>query len=140
MAPERVRDLPRDGARGVQRGRGGAGERAQREELLHEVARKGERRERSRREGRHGLGYGLGLFGLIGWSVSVPTLLGIALGVWIDRSRPSPYSWTLMLMLVGIVVGCFNAWFWLRREGGLDDLPPDDRRRDRGDGPSGGAR
>ena len=80
-----------------------------------------ERRARARREGRHGLGYGLGLFGLVGWSVAVPTVLGIALGVWIDRRFPSPYSWTLMLLFVGVVLGCFNAWFWLRREGGLDD-------------------
>jgi len=135
MAPERVRDLPRagDGARAADGAQGqGAGHR---DELLREVARKGERRERARREGRHGLGFGLGLFGLIGWSVSVPSLLGIALGVWIDRRFPSPYSWTLMLMLVGIVVGCLNAWFWLRREGGLDDEPPDDP----DDGRAGGA-
>lgn len=129
MAPERVRDLP--GADGGAQGRGAR----HRDELLREVARKGERRERARREGRHGLGYGLGLFGLIGWSVSVPTLLGIALGVWIDRRYPSPYAWTLMLMLAGIVLGCLNAWFWLRREGGLDDEPPAGPR----DGPAGGA-
>jgi ATP synthase protein I len=139
MAPERVRDLPaaEGGARADGGARAGGGARAegQRAELLREVARKGQRRERARREGRHGLGYGLGLFGLIGWSVSVPTLLGIALGVWIDRRYPSPYAWTLMLMLVGIVLGCLNAWFWLRREGGLDDEPPAGPR----DGPAGGA-
>jgi ATP synthase protein I len=152
MAPERVRDLPRDGVRDGARDRA-SGNPAPRpgDELLREVARKGERRERARREGRHGLGYGLGLFGLIGWSVAVPTLLAIALGVWIDRRYPSPYSWTLMLMFVGIVVGCLNAWFWLRREGGLDDEPPRVPRDrpppgpgtrpppGRGDGPSGGA-
>jgi ATP synthase protein I len=149
MAPERVRDLPRagdgarpgDGARDPARAPGRTADApAPRpgEELLREVARKGERRERARREGRHGLGYGLGLFGLIGWSVAVPTLLGIALGVWIDRRFPSPYSWTLMLMFVGIVVGCLNAWFWLRREGGLDDAPPGGPRGPR-DGPPGGA-
>ena len=67
-----------------------APERERHDHLLGEVARKSERRARSRREGRHGLGYGLGLFGLIGWSVAVPTVLGIALGVWIDRRFPSP--------------------------------------------------
>jgi len=91
------------------------------DELLRQVDRKSARRARARREGRHGLGYGLGLFGLIGWSVAVPTLLGIALGVWIDRRSASPYSWTLMLMLFGVVLGCLNAWFWLRKEGGFDD-------------------
>jgi ATP synthase protein I len=91
------------------------------EAMLRHVESKGERRERARREGRHGLGYGLGMFGLVGWSVAVPTLLGIALGVWIDRTTASPYSWTLMLMLIGLVIGCFNAWYWLRKEGGWDD-------------------
>jgi len=122
MAPERVRDLPEDRPSAGD----AAGGRAQGHEMLHEVARKGARRVRARREGRHGLGYGLGLFGLIGWSVSVPTLLGIALGVWVDRTTASPYSWTLMLMLVGVVLGCLNAWYWLRREGGLDDAAAGD--------------
>ena len=126
MAPERVRDLPRAGARagdGAQGPDPASGSPAPRpgDELLREVARKGERRERARREGRHGLGYGLGLFGLIGWSVAVPTMLGIALGVWIDRRYPSPYSWTLMMMIAGVAIGCLNAWFWLRKEAGLDD-------------------
>jgi ATP synthase protein I len=116
MAPERPPGGPGPRPSGG-RGRG----RRPRDELLHEVARKGARRERSRREGRHGLGYGLGLFGLVGWSVAVPTLLGIALGVWIDRRYPSPYAWTLMLMVVGVAIGCLNAWFWLQKEAGLDD-------------------
>lgn len=98
-----------------------ASDPARRDDLVGEVARKSERRARARREGRRGLGYGLGLFGLIGWSVAVPSVLGIALGVWIDRRFPSPYSWTLMLLFVGVVLGCLNAWFWLQREGGLDD-------------------
>ena len=101
-----------------------APDRERRDPLVHEVERKSARRARARREGRQGLGYGLGLFGLIGWSVAVPTVLGIALGVWIDRRFPSPYSWTLMGLFVGVVLGCLNAWFWLRREGGLDDDAP----------------
>ncbi len=64
--------------------------------------------------------FGLGTFGLIGWSVAVPTLLGIALGVWIDRSYASRFSWTLMLMFAGLVIGCLNAWYWLKREGKID--------------------
>lgn len=52
-------------------------------------------------------------FGIVGWSVALPTLLGIALGVWIDRSWPSPYSWTLILLSMGAAVGCLNAWRWV---------------------------
>lgn len=60
--------------------------------------------------------FGLGMFGLVGWSVSIPTVVGVALGVWIDYKWPSQYSWTLMLLVIGIVIGCLNAWFWVSRE------------------------
>jgi len=60
--------------------------------------------------------FGLGMFGLVGWSVSIPTVVGIALGVWIDLRWTSRYSWTLMLLIIGIAIGCLNAWFWVSRE------------------------
>jgi ATP synthase protein I len=60
--------------------------------------------------------FGLGMFGLVGWSVSIPTVVGIALGVWIDLRWPSRYSWALMLLIIGIAIGCLNAWFWVSRE------------------------
>jgi ATP synthase protein I len=91
-------------------------ERGPPDELLETVQRKEARKQRARREGEHGLAFGLGLFGLVGWSVAIPTLLGIGLGVWIDTRSDGPYSWTLMLMLVGVIVGCLNAWYWVRKE------------------------
>ena len=60
--------------------------------------------------------FGLGMSGLIGWSVTVPTLLGAAIGVWVDRHHPSAYSWTLMLLLIGLIIGCLNAWHWVESE------------------------
>jgi len=57
--------------------------------------------------------FGLGMSGLIGWSVTVPTLIGAALGIWVDKHYPSTYSWTLMLLLMGLIIGCFNAWHWV---------------------------
>ncbi len=59
------------------------------------------------------LWFGLGVFGVVGWSVALPTLLGIALGLWIDRTWPSRYSWTLTLLFAGVMVGCANAWYWV---------------------------
>ena len=26
------------------------------------------------------------------------------------------YSWTLMLLGVGVILGCLNAWFWVSKE------------------------
>jgi ATP synthase protein I len=60
--------------------------------------------------------FGLGMSGLVGWSVTIPTLIGTALGIWIDKHYPSTYSWTLMLLLIGLIIGCFNAWHWVHSE------------------------
>lgn len=60
--------------------------------------------------------FSLGLFGLVGWSVTLPTLAGVALGVWIDRHWPGRVSWTLTLLLVGVALGCANAWHWVEHE------------------------
>ena len=59
---------------------------------------------------------GLGMFGLVGWSIVVPTLLGVALGMWLDRRFPSRYSWTLTLLVCGLILGCLNAWHWISSE------------------------
>jgi ATP synthase protein I len=81
-----------------------------------QVSEKATRKIQARREGDRSIWAGLGLFGIVGWSVMIPTLLGIALGIWIDKRFPSPYSWTLMLLFVGVVLGCWNAWYWIQRE------------------------
>lgn len=98
-------------------GRSGA---AAPDDLADTVARKEARKQRARQEGKHGWAHGFGMFGMVGWSVAVPTLLGIALGVWIDSRSTSGYSWTLMLMIAGLVVGGINAWYWVSKESESD--------------------
>ncbi len=63
-----------------------------------------------------GVWFGLGMMGLVGWSVVVPTLLGAALGLWLDERYPGGRSWTLALLIAGLVLGCFNAWHWVAKE------------------------
>lgn len=86
------------------------------DDLAHTVARKEARKLRARAERDRGWAHGFGMFGMVGWSVAVPTVLGIALGVWLDSRYASPYSWTLMLMIAGLLVGALNAWYWVSRE------------------------
>lgn len=86
------------------------------DELARRVERKVERRLAARARGRHSVWFGLGMFGLVGWAVAVPTVLGIALGLWLDRHWPARISWTLTLLFGGILMGCVNAWYWLQRE------------------------
>jgi len=63
-----------------------------------------------------GVWFGLGMTGLIGWSVVVPTLLGTALGIWLDKHYPGTHSWTLTLLISGLALGCLNAWHWVSME------------------------
>lgn len=59
---------------------------------------------------------GLGMMGLVGWSVAVPTVLGAALGIWLDKRYPGVHSWTLTLLIAGLAAGCLNAWHWVAKE------------------------
>ncbi|MGK7907854.1 MAG: AtpZ/AtpI family protein [Synechococcus sp.] len=81
-----------------------------------QIREKSTRKQQARQEGERGVWFWMGTFGLVGWSVSIPTLIGIAIGAWIDRRWPSQYSWTLMLLFVGVAIGCWNAWYWIREE------------------------
>ncbi|MEP6668656.1 MAG: AtpZ/AtpI family protein [Chthoniobacter sp.] len=74
------------------------------------------RKLKARRHGTPGVWFGLGMMGLIGWSVTVPTLLGAALGLWLDEHHPGTHSWTLALLVAGLLIGCFNAWHWVAKE------------------------
>lgn len=87
-----------------------------RRDLEQEIATKQERKIQARREGDRSVWFGLGMFGLVGWAVAVPALIGVAIGLWIDSSWPSRFSWTLMLLVFGVVIGCLNAWWWVQRE------------------------
>jgi ATP synthase protein I len=84
--------------------------------LAEEVGAKAARKLRARRHATPGVWFGLGMMGLIGWSVVVPTLLGAALGLWLDRRHRGTHSWTLALLVAGLAVGCWNAWQWVAKE------------------------
>jgi ATP synthase protein I len=60
---------------------------------------------------------GLGTFGMIGWSIVVPTVGGAFLGLWLDRVAPQSFSWTIALILGGVVLGGLIAWAWVEKEG-----------------------
>ena len=83
---------------------------------------KAEKRRLAAKDNReHSVWFGLGAFGVIGWSVVTPTLVGVAIGWWIDRAYPSRYSWALMLMFCGLAIGCVTAWQWIANESQHDD-------------------
>jgi ATP synthase protein I len=81
-----------------------------------QVDRQAKRRIRAKHNAGKGVWFGLGMMGLIGWSIVVPTLLGAALGQWIDSQHGGNRSWTLALLIAGLVLGCWNAWRWVSKE------------------------
>ncbi len=81
-----------------------------------QVGAKAARKLKARRHATPGVWFGLGMMGLIGWSVVVPTLAGAALGLWLDTRHPGTHSWTLALLVAGLAIGCWNAWQWVAKE------------------------
>lgn len=84
--------------------------------LAGQVGSKAARKLQAQQNPSPGVWFGLGMMGLIGWSVTVPTLLGASLGLWLDQKYPGQHAWTLALLMAGLVIGCFNAWHWVSKE------------------------
>ena len=98
------------------------------EAFIRQVKAKAALKLKAQRIGDQTVWFGLGMVGLIGWSVALPTLLGIVLGAWLDRRHPGAHSWTLPLLAGGLIIGCANAWRWVARE--LFTIDQKDDRRD----------
>ncbi|TXD48637.1 AtpZ/AtpI family protein [Polaribacter sp. IC073] len=81
----------------------------------NEISKKEHRKLKALRN-KNSVWFGLGLMGMVGWSVAMPSLAGAALGVWLDTSYPQSFSWTLTLLLVGIITGGIIAWYWVLKE------------------------
>ena len=84
--------------------------------LGEEVGAKAARKLKAQRNSAPGVWFGLGMMGLIGWSVVIPTLIGAALGIWLDQHHPGKHPWTLALLAAGLALGCLNAWHWVAKE------------------------
>jgi len=80
-----------------------------------EVNRKENRKLKAQGKNNGSVWFGFGMFGMIGWSVAVPTVLGVALGIWLDKTYPVSFSWTLTCLFLGLVVGSL-AWSWVAKE------------------------
>jgi ATP synthase protein I len=84
--------------------------------IVSEVGLREERMLKARQTKMRSVWQGFGFFGLIGWSVVVPTLIGAGIGRWLDRTWPGDRSWTLIFLIGGLTLGCFNAAHWVLKE------------------------
>ena len=85
--------------------------------LVGQIGANAARKLKARRNPSASVYFGLGMMGMVGWSVVIPTLLGTALGVWLDKRHPGAHSWTLALLVAGLALGSLNAWHWVAKEG-----------------------
>lgn len=84
-------------------------------EIIHH---KVDQRLKASKEKGGSLFFGLGMFGVVGWTITIPTLLMTLLGRWLDSLYLGQISWTLTCLLIGMAIGCLMAWHWINREGG----------------------
>ena len=95
--------------------------------FAEQVGTKAARKLKAQRNSTQGVWFGLGMMGLVGWSVTVPTLFGAALGIWLDKHHPGQHPWTLALLMAGLAIGCLNAWHWVdKEEKAMRDQPEQD--------------
>ena len=80
------------------------------------IAEKEKRKLKALREKNGSVWFGLGMFGMVGWSVAVPALLGALLGMWLDKHYPETFSWTLTFLIIGLFTGSIIAWYWVTKE------------------------
>jgi ATP synthase protein I len=81
-----------------------------------QIAKKEKQKMKARKMHAGSVWRGLGMFGMVGWSVTIPTLLGAALGIWLDKYYSESFSWVLTFLLVGLITGCIIAGYWVARE------------------------
>jgi ATP synthase protein I len=134
--PSRGRSVPTNPMEDEQRKEGEShrelpGRRDPTQSLIEGVGQKEARKIRARQRRSQRVWFGLGMFGAVGWSIVVPTLAGIAIGIWIDHTWPSQYSFTLMGLIGGLLLGIYSAWYWVNSEGSIIRGERDDQERKR---------
>ena len=55
-----------------------------------------------------------------GWQMAIPMILGVILGRLLDHYMAIAHiSWTFNLILIGAIIGFYNATRWIKKEGAL---------------------
>lgn len=97
---------------------------ANKKEYLPEVVEeKTKRRLKAEKEKDKSIFFGFGMFGMVGWSVAIPTVICTLIGRWLDAERigKENISWTLTGLFTGLIVGGIIAWRWVNKEGRAEE-------------------
>lgn len=86
------------------------------EDRLAEAARRAaERAKRGAETPEPSLGVRLGQIGVLGWAIIVPTLIGVILGRFLDRTFATGIFFSAPLIMIGAAIGFWSAWKWMHR-------------------------
>ena len=58
----------------------------------------------------------LSQIGVLGWIIVTPMLIGVFVGRWVDTKLGTGIFWTAPLLMLGVALGCWSAWKWMRSE------------------------
>lgn len=75
-----------------------------------------QRERQAQEEPEPSLGARLGQIGILGWTIVVPTLLGLVLGHWLDRHFNTGVFFSAPLLMAGAAFGLWSAWKWMHRQ------------------------
>lgn len=84
-------------------------------QLVASIRQRTARRLRAEREGEPSFAGYLAQVGVLGWTIVLPTLIGMFLGRWLDQRLGTGIFWTGPSLIVGLVIGCWAAWRWMHR-------------------------
>ncbi|WP_436644284.1 AtpZ/AtpI family protein [Microbaculum sp. FT89] len=62
------------------------------------------------------LGMRFGQIGILGWTIVVPTLVGLFAGRWLDRVFETGVFFSAPLLMLGAAFGFWSAWRWMHRQ------------------------
>jgi ATP synthase protein I len=82
--------------------------------LVKGIRVRGERHQQSLREGDPSVARRLAQIGVLGWIIVTPMLIGIFVGRWLDRAFSSGLFCTAPLLMLGLALGCWSAWKWMK--------------------------
>lgn len=80
------------------------------DEMRDAVRRRAERRARGQKEGGPSVWRNLSMIGGLGSLIVVPTLIGVAIGRWLDHVFGHEHTFTVTMLVLGIITGCYLAW------------------------------
>jgi ATP synthase protein I len=84
------------------------------DELVTGTRLRSERQRRHAAEGELSVAHRLAQIGVLGWIIVTPMLLGVFAGRWLDTRLGSGLFWTGPLLMLGLGLGGWSAWRWVR--------------------------